>query len=62
MSSIYRWLTGKRKIKGTDWNALADLVEELKTISDAPDGCYKVTNLYVEMDNGTPKLRVEYEV
>lgn len=62
MSSIYRWLTGQRKIKGTDWNALADLVEELKVASDPPSGCFKVTNIYVEMDEGNPKLRVEYEV
>ena len=65
MSFIYRWLIGDRKIKGDDWNALTDIVEQLETAitnSDPPSGCFKVTNLYVELDNGTPKLRVEYEV
>lgn len=59
---IYRWSKDNRKIKGTDWNSLADLVELLQVPSNPPTGCYKVTNLYVEMVDGNPKLRVEYEI
>jgi len=62
--SIYHWSKDDRKIKGDDWNELANLVEQLKLIltnSDPPDGCFKVTNLYVELVDGNPKLRVEYE-
>lgn len=49
-------------IEGTDWDELADLVEFYTALTDPPDGMYKVINLYVELIEGQPKLRVEYEV
>lgn len=58
---LFTWLLGGRKIRGTDWNDVVDAME-LVVNSDAPNGTYKVTNIYVEMIDGKPKLRVEYEV
>jgi len=58
---LFKWLLGGRKIKGDDYNALVDSAE-LSVPSEAPDGTYKVTNIYVELVEGNPKLRVEYEV
>ena len=58
---IFEWLLGGRKIKGTDWNELVDLVESFQVPSDPPQDAYKVTNLYVVMVNGEPKLKIEYE-
>lgn len=49
-------------IVGDDWDALVNLVEIYTTMSQPPDGTYKVVNLYVEIIEGNPKLRVEYEV
>ena len=58
---IFQWSPSGRKIQGTDWNELVNLVELLRVPSDPPDGAYKVTNLYVVLENGEPKLKVEYE-
>ena len=57
---LFTWLLGGRKIKGDDWNDVVAALE-LSVPSDAPDGTYRVTNLYVELVEGSPKLRVEYE-
>ena len=59
--SIIRWTPTGRKITGSDWNSLVDLAELTNIPSNPPDGAYKVTNLYVVMVNGEPKLKVEYE-
>ena len=58
---LFKWLLGGRKIKGDDYNLLVDAAE-LSVPSDAPDGTYKVTNIYVELVDGNPKLRVEYDI
>lgn len=60
--SLKRWVPDGEKISGDDWNRLADLVEFFTVQSDPPDGKYKVTGLYVEIEDGEPKLRVEFEV
>lgn len=44
-------------IEGVDWDALADLVEFFTTLTNPPEGCFKVTNIYVEMIDGNPKFR-----
>ena len=57
---VKKWTPGD-KILGTDWNALIDLLE-LETAKTVPvDGTYKVTNLYVVIENGNPKLKIEYD-
>ena len=61
MTDIYRWVPGGRKVKPEDWNVLVDVLEQdtLRTVPE--DGTYKVSNLYVVVENGTPKLKIEYD-
>ena len=61
MESLYKWTPEGNKVSGTDWNQLVTVLETIIPKTEAPDGCYPVTNLYVELVNGEPKLRVEYE-
>jgi hypothetical protein len=56
---IYKWVPDGRKITGLDWNDLVEVIEVFD--SSPPEGAYKVTNIYVVMENGSPKLKVEYE-
>ena len=58
---IHKWTSDGRKLTGVDWNELVTLIEEGSLKSDAPDGAYPVTNLYIVIENGNPKLKVEYE-
>ena len=61
MTPIYKWIPGGRRIKPEDWNVLVDVLE-LETPKTVPeDGTYKVTNLYVVVENGNPKLKIEYD-
>jgi len=53
------WRIKRRSI---DWNQLVTVLETIIPKTEAPNGCYPVTNLYVELVNGEPKLRIEYEV
>lgn len=50
---------------GTDYMLFAPMwIKELDVnpvMTRAPDGMFKVTNLYVELVEGEPKLRVEYD-
>jgi len=62
MDPIYKWSIDGRKITYLDWNQLVEVLETIVPKTEAPNGCYPVTNLYVELVNGEPKLRVEYEV
>ena len=48
-------------IDDQDWDTLADMVEFYTTLTDPPNGKFKVTNIYVELVGGQPKLRVEYD-
>jgi len=48
-------------IQGIDWDALADLTEFFTALTNPPDGMFKVKNLYVELVEGKPKLRVEFD-
>ena len=60
MTSLYKYTLDGRKINYEDWNAMVDAIET-RPKTEAPDGCYPVTNLYVVIENGEPKLKVEYE-
>ena len=61
MTEPFRWAPGGRKVKPEDWNLLVDILQ-LKTAKTIPeDGTYKVTNLYVVVENGNPKLKIEYD-
>lgn len=61
MANLYKYKLDGRKINYEDWNAVINAVEG-KVKTDAPSGCYPVTNLYVVIENGEPKLKVEYEI
>jgi len=61
MDPLYKWVENGRKVTCDDWNQLVTTLETIIPKTEAPDGCYPVTNLYVEVVNGKPKLRVEYE-
>ena len=62
MESLYKWTSDGKKVSGVDWNQLVTVLETVIPKTEAPDGCYPVTNLYVELVNGEPKLRIEYEM
>ena len=58
--TIKKWVPGE-KISGVDWNLLVDILERETPKTVPVDGTYKVTNLYVIIDNGKPKLKIEYD-
>jgi len=61
MTTIYKWTPGGRRIKPEDWNTLVDVLESEIPKTVPEDGTYKVTNLYVVVENGNPKLKIEYD-
>ena len=61
MTDIYKWTPGGRKVKPEDWNTLVDVLEQETTRTVPEDGTYKVSNLYVVVENGNPKLKIEYD-
>ena len=61
MTTLFKWTPGGRKVKPEDWNLLVDVLQLETTKTIPEDGTYKVTNLYVVVENGNPKLKIEYD-